>query len=121
MVSGHTLPTTSGRPFQPVADHEEHVPHAPVLQVDQDAHPELRAFPAGPGPQPEDVLLAVEGDADRGLDGPVGDLPIADLHHDRVHENRRVDLVEGRCCHDCMYRDTLSVILEIVSRGTDAP
>jgi hypothetical protein len=43
---------------------------------------------------PEDVFLAPERDADRGVDGPVGDLPVADFHHDRVDEHRSVDLIE---------------------------
>ncbi len=68
--------TTDGRPdvgdhvgqsLEPVADDEEHVPDAAVAQVGQDAHPELGALPAGPGPQPQDVLLAREGDPDRGV------------------------------------------------------
>ena len=47
-----------------------------------------------PGPQPEDVAFAVQADTDRGVDGPVGDLPVADLDHDRVDEDRGVDLIE---------------------------
>ena len=54
-----------------------------LLQVGQHAHPELRALPAGAGPQPEDVLLPGQGDADRGVDRPVGDLPVPDLDHDQ--------------------------------------
>ena len=94
VVSGHTFPTTSGRPFEPVADQEEHVLHAAVADVGQHAHPELRALTAGPGPQPQDVLLAGQGDPDRGIDRPVRDLPVADLDHDRVDEDRGVDRVE---------------------------
>ena len=83
-----------GQAFQPVADQEEHVPHAPVFHVQQHRHPELGAFPAGPRPQPQDVFAAVQGHPDRGVDRPVGDLTVADLHHDRVDEDRRVDLVQ---------------------------
>jgi hypothetical protein len=88
-----------GQTLQPVADDEEHVPHAAVTQIGEHAHPELRTLAAGAGPQPEDVALAVEADPDRGVDRPVGDLPIADLDHDRIDEDRRVDLAvsTGRC------------------------
>ena len=43
------------------------------------AHPELGALPTSAGPEPEDVLLAIETDVDRRVDGPVGDLAIADF------------------------------------------
>ena len=56
MVSGHTLPTTSGSPFSPSQHEEEHIPHAPVADVGEHRHPELGALTAGPGPQPQDVL-----------------------------------------------------------------
>lgn len=38
--------------------------------------------------------MAVEVDADRGVDRPVADLPVADLDHDRVDEHRGVDLLQ---------------------------
>lgn len=37
-------------------------------------------------PQPQNVAIAVEGDTDRDVDLPVGDLPVADLEVDRVDE-----------------------------------
>jgi hypothetical protein len=83
-----------GQALEPVADHEEHVPDAPVAQVGEHAHPELGALPAGASPQAEDVFLPGQGDADGGVDGPVGDLPVPDLHHDGVDEDRRIDLIE---------------------------
>ena len=88
-----------GQPLQPVADQEEHVFDAAVAQVGEHGHPELRAFSALPGPQPEDVAFAVQADTDGGVDGPVGDLPVTDLDHDRVDEDRGVDLAvsSGRC------------------------
>ena len=105
-----------GQAFQAVADQEEHVPHAAVAQVGEHAHPELRALAAGAGPQPEDVLVAVQGDPDRGVDRPVGDLPVADLDHDRVDEHRRVDLVQRPGAPSRVISSiTLSVIREIVS------
>jgi acetyl-CoA acetyltransferase len=45
-------------------------------------------------PQPQHVLAAVQGDADGGVDGPVGDLPVADLDHDRVDEHGHVHAIE---------------------------
>jgi hypothetical protein len=83
-----------GQALQPVADQEEHVPHTAVLQVQQHRHPELGAFPAGPGPQPQDVLAALQRHPDRGIDRPVSDLTVPDLDHDRVDEHRRVDLIQ---------------------------
>src|SRR5680860_1033028 len=47
------------------------VPHAPVAEVGQHAHPELRALTTGACPQPEDVFLAGQADSDRGVDRPV--------------------------------------------------
>ena len=66
-----------GQALEAVADHEEHVLDPAVAQVGQHAHPELGAFPTAAGPQPEDVFLAVEGDADRGVDRPVRDLAVS--------------------------------------------
>jgi hypothetical protein len=83
-----------GQSFESVADHEEHVAHAAVAQIGEHGHPELRALAAGAGPEPQDVALTVEGDADGRIERPVGDLPVADLDHDRVDEHRGVDLVQ---------------------------
>jgi hypothetical protein len=76
-----------------VADDEEHIGHASVLQLREHAHPELRGLPATVArPQPEHVLVAGKVDPDRGVDGPVADLAIADLDVDGVDEDRDVDL-----------------------------
>ena len=48
-----------GQTFQTVADDEEHVLDAAVLEVGEHAHPKLRTLAAGAGPQPEDVPLAI--------------------------------------------------------------
>jgi hypothetical protein len=69
-----------GKTFETVADEEEHVPDATVLQVDQHAHPELRALTAGAHPQTQYFLAAVHGDPEGGVDGSVGDLAVADFH-----------------------------------------
>lgn len=46
-----------GESFEAVADEEERVRDATVLDVGEHAHPELRPLTSGPDPQPEDVLL----------------------------------------------------------------
>jgi hypothetical protein len=83
-------------PLQPVADDEEHVVDAAVLQLAQHLQPELRRLPTTPGagPQPEDVLVASQVDPDRCVERPVRDLAVADLDVDRVDEHRRVDLLQ---------------------------
>src|SRR5215468_1086336 len=68
--------------LEPVADQHAYVPDTAVLDLRQHAEPELGAFPVAvlPGPQAEDVPLAVHGDAQGQVDGTVGDLALADLH-----------------------------------------
>lgn len=39
--------------------------------------------------------MAVETDADRGVNRPVGDLTVSNFDDDRVDEDRRVHLIEG--------------------------
>jgi hypothetical protein len=39
----------------------------------------LVSFTTRADPQPEDVALTIDGDSDRGVDGPVGDLAVPDL------------------------------------------
>ncbi len=56
-VCDRTFPTTSGVPFEAVADQEEHVGDAAVADVGEHAHPELRTLTAGAGPQSQDVLV----------------------------------------------------------------
>jgi len=83
-----------GQALEPVAHHDAHVGDAAVLDLGQHGQPELGALAAVPGPQAQDVPLAVHGDADHHVDGPVGNLPVADLDHDGVHEQHRVDAIE---------------------------
>ena len=90
-----------GQPLEPVADQHAHVGDAAVLDLGQDPQPELGALAVAvlAGPQPQDVALAVHGDAQRQVDGAVGDLALADLHADRVDEDHRVYRLvsSGRC------------------------
>jgi hypothetical protein len=83
--------------FQPVADHHQHVPGAAVLDLRADPQPVLGPLPVAvlAGPQAQDVALAVHGDAQRQVDGPVGDLALADLHLDGVDEDHRIHGVQG--------------------------
>ena len=56
-----------GEPIRAVADEEEHIAHAPVLDLGEDTQPVLGRLPtAGAGPDPQRVLVAVEVDPDRG-------------------------------------------------------
>ena len=108
--------------FEAVADHEERVRDASVLQVGQHGHPELCGLPtAVAGPHPQDVLVPVQVDPDRGVDRPVADLTVADLDNDRVDEHRRVDPLQRPVDQEAISSSTLSVIRLMVSLDTAAP
>ena len=72
-------------------------------------------------PQAEHVAFAVEVDADRDIDRPVRDLGVADLDHDRVDQQHRIEPSSGRCCQATMSSTIASVIFEIVSREISVP
>jgi hypothetical protein len=78
--------------LEPVADHHQHVAGAAVADLGEHPQPVLGALAVAvlPGPQPQDVPLAVGGDAQRDVDGPVGDLALADLDVDGVQEQHRI-------------------------------
>src|SRR3954466_227978 len=78
------------QPFEAVAHHDAHIEGAAVLDLGQHRQPELRTLAAVAGPQPEDVALPGTRHSDRDVDGPVGDLTIADLDVDRVDEDYRI-------------------------------
>jgi hypothetical protein len=82
--------------FQPVADQQAHVPHTAVLDFRQDPQPELGALPVAvlPSPQAQHVTLAVHGDAQGQVDGPVGDLALADLHVNGIDKQDGINRVE---------------------------
>src|SRR5450631_2528079 len=83
--------------LQPVADHHAYVPDPAVLDFRQDPEPELGSLAVAvlAGPQSQHVTLAVHGDAQGEVDGPVSDLALTDLHVNGVNEYHRVDRVEG--------------------------
>src|SRR4029079_179553 len=76
-------------------DGDADVGDAAVLQLGEHSQPELGSLAAVAGPQTQDVAFPGHGDPDDHIDGLVADLPVTDLHHDRVDEDHRVDRVEG--------------------------
>lgn len=57
------------------------IPGHAVAEIGEHAHPELRAFTAGAGPQTEDVAFPAQVGfgPDGGVEGPLGDLAVEDL------------------------------------------
>src|ERR1700692_2103023 len=90
IACGQTVPTTSGRPLRPW----QTTKNTAVTPTRQHANPDLPPPPAGAGPQPENVAFPGQGDPDGRVEGPVGDLTVADLHHYRVDEDRSVGLIQ---------------------------
>src|ERR1700689_1241521 len=94
-LDGRELPSRGDRlreALQPIADRDADVLHAGVLDLGEDAQPELRALAAIAGPEPEDVALAVDGHADHDIHRLVRDLSVTDLDDHCVNEDHRVDL-----------------------------
>lgn len=74
-----------GEAFESVAADDADIGDTTVAQLREHVHPLLRALPVGRShPQPENVTVTLEIDADSDVDRPVGDLPVADLNHERV-------------------------------------
>ena len=65
-----------GQPLQPVTHHHEHVLNATVLDLGEHLQPVLSALTTIARPQAEDVSVALRGDSESNIDGPVRDLPI---------------------------------------------
>lgn len=74
------------QPLQAVAHDDQDVVDAAVADLGEDLRPELGALAAVTGPQAQDVAFTLHTDRDGGVDPPVGDLAVADLHVDRVDE-----------------------------------
>src|SRR6266516_7851255 len=62
-----------------VADEEEHIVDAAILDLAEDLVPVLGALAAVTDPQADHIAHPVDGDPDNGVDGTVGDLAVADL------------------------------------------
>jgi hypothetical protein len=56
-----------------------------------------------------------------GVDGPVGDLPVADLDLDRVDDSTGYTASRGRDCQAARPSNTRSVMVEMVCRETSVP
>jgi hypothetical protein len=73
---------------------DQHVSDAAVVEVVEDRQPELRALRFLP-PDPEDLALAVDRDADREVARARAHRAVlADLDHQRVEVDDRVDALE---------------------------
>jgi hypothetical protein len=83
-----------GQALQPVTDQHQHIVQSAVLQVSEHLQPVLRALAAVARPNTQDVPGALDGDGHDHVDGPVGDLPVPDLHVDGIHEQNGIDTVE---------------------------
>ena len=84
-----------GEAFESVAADDADIGDTTVAQLREHVHPLLRALPAGRShPQPENVTVTLQIDADSDVDRPVGDLPVADLDHERVDQHHRIDRIE---------------------------
>lgn len=122
VVSGHTFDTTSESPLRPSQTRKNVSRTSRFFMSVRTLIQNFAPSPPVPAPQPEDVFLPCQGDAGRGINGPVRDLPVADLHF-RIASMKIAALTSsgGRADHSFISSMTLSVILEIVSLLTEAP
>ena len=68
------------------------------------------------------LIDAIQIDTDGDMRGPVLDLvAIADLHHQGVAVDDRVELLQRRDCHSVTSSSTASVMLAIVSWDSSVP
>src|SRR6185312_2226479 len=97
MTAGYFRPqaasnsTNRAREASSVAHEHAHICDTAVLNLGEHVHPVLRALPAVPGPQPEDLANPLAGHGQSHVDRVVRHLTVADLHVDTVDEDRRVD------------------------------
>ena len=83
------------QPLEAVAADDQRVLEAAVSQLGQHRRPLLGALTARRAePEAEHVAFAVEVDADRDVDRPVRDLRAADLDHQAVDQQDRVERIE---------------------------
>jgi hypothetical protein len=107
--------------LQPVAHADQDIVDAAVLQLGEHLQPEPCALGTVAGPNPQDVPLAVGGDAHHHVERGVADLAVADLDHDGVHEDHRIERVQRSAGPFGQLAGDLRVILLIVSLDTLAP
>ena len=84
-----------GQAFEPVADQEEHIVHAPVLQLGEHRQPIACALRGGRRPDAQHVAAALQIHANGHVERAVGDLPVAHLDDGRVDEHGRVHTIQG--------------------------
>ena len=93
-ASSHTVVIASGRALRPsqTAMQTSWTPRffSSVSTCSQNLAPS----PPSPAHRPEDVAFPAHGDPDDDIDRLVADLPVADLDHDRVDEDHRIDRVQ---------------------------
>lgn len=82
------------QPLEAVADCDEHILDAAVLQLAEHLQPEPRPFRAVACPDTEDVAFPGRRDAHHDIERRVADLPVTDFHDDRVDEDHRVDRIQ---------------------------
>ena len=81
---------------QSVATDDQHIGHAPVLELGDNPEPELGAFVAFAEPEAQNMFLAVDIDGHCDIDGPVHhDVIGADFDNDRIQIQDRIHRVEG--------------------------
>jgi site-specific DNA recombinase len=84
-----------GKALQAIHDRDQHVLHAPVLELVHHPQPELRAFGLL-DPQAQDLLGAVRSHPEREVDGLVAHRAfVAHLDPDGVEENQRIECLQG--------------------------
>jgi hypothetical protein len=97
----------------------ERAPGSPGLG--QHLHPELGTLSLLE-PQAEHVAVALDGDSQREVAGAaLHRAALADLEHERVEEDHRVDVLQRPVAHSRTSSMTASVTLEISSRPTFTP
>jgi hypothetical protein len=81
-------------PGEPISADEQDVLHAAALQLGENRQPELRAR-AACDPEAQNVSAAVDPDAERDVERPLGDLAaVPDAYEQRVEVHGRADWLE---------------------------
>ena len=92
---GHTAFDGVTETGQSVATDDQHIGHAPVLELGDNPEPELGAFVAFAEPEAQNMFVAVDIDGHCDIDGPVHhDVIGADFDNDRIQIQDRIHRVE---------------------------